>query len=229
MDAAEFEAAELGVPEFDEVVVATGVDPRIPDIEGVDHERVVTYLQVLRGEVEVGERVAILGAGGIGFDVADFLTDDGMDASEDPAVFFERWGVDTDYAEPGGVVAAVPERSPRQVVLLQRKTTKVGAGLGKTTGWIHRAELARRGVVMMPGVSYDRIDDEGLHVTVDGVPQVIEADTIVLCTGQESRRSLYDDLKTAGITVHLIGGADVAAELDAKRAIKQGTEVAAAL
>ena len=229
VDAAEFEAAELGVPEFDEVVVATGVDPRIPDIEGVDHERVVTYLQVLRGEVEVGERVAILGAGGIGFDVADFLTDDGMDASEDPAVFFERWGVDTDYAEPGGVVAAVPERSPRQVVLLQRKTTKVGAGLGKTTGWIHRAELARRGVVMMPGVSYDRIDDEGLHVTVDGVPQVIEADTIVLCTGQESRRSLYDDLKTAGITVHLIGGADVAAELDAKRAIKQGTEVAAAL
>ena len=214
---------------FDEVVVATGVSPRTPDIPGVDHPSVVGYLDVLRDGAPVGDRVAILGAGGIGFDVAEYLTDAGDKASEDPATYFRSWGVDMDYQGPGGL--AVPERPvpPRTVHLLQRKATKVGAGLGKTTGWIHRTELKHRGVSMVTGVQYDLIDDAGLHVTVEGTSQVLEVDTIVLCTGQEPRRDLYEELSAAGHSVHLIGGADVAAELDAQRAIKQGTEVAAAL
>ncbi|MFF4211501.1 FAD-dependent oxidoreductase [Streptomyces sp. NPDC001796] len=214
---------------YDEIVVATGVTPRTPDIPGVDHPRVLGYLDVLRDGAPVGDRVAILGAGGIGFDVAEYLTDGGDKASEDPATYFRHWGVDMDYRAPGGL--AVPERPapPRTVHLLQRKTSKVGAGLGKTTGWIHRTELKHRGVTMVPGVGYDRIDDAGLHITVDGESRVLEVDTIVLCTGQEPRRDLYEELLAAGRTPHLIGGADVAAELDAKRAIKQGTELAAAL
>ncbi|WP_393100158.1 FAD-dependent oxidoreductase [Streptomyces sp. LN325] len=214
---------------YDEVVVATGVRPRTPEIPGVDHPSVVGYLDVLRDDAPVGDRVAILGAGGIGFDVAEYLTDGGDKASEDPATYFRNWGVDMDYRAPGGL--GTPERSapPRTVHLLQRKASKVGAGLGKTTGWIHRTELKHRGVTMVPGVRYDRIDDAGLHVTVDGAGQLLEVDTIVLCTGQEPRRDLYEELSAAGHSVHLIGGADVAAELDAKRAIKQGTELAAAL
>ncbi|MGW3496513.1 FAD-dependent oxidoreductase [Streptomyces sp. NPDC001020] len=220
-------AADLA--DHDEIVVATGVTPRTPAIPGVDHPSVLGYLDVLRGGAPVGERVAVLGAGGIGFDVAAYLTDPGDKASEDPVAYFRRWGVDTDYRAPGGLAA--PERAapPRTVHLLQRKASKVGAGLGKTTGWIHRAELKHRGVTMVPGVSYDRIDDAGLHITVDGVSQVLEVDTIVLCTGQEPRRDLYEELVATGRSAHLIGGADVAAELDAKRAIKQGTELAAAL
>ncbi|MFG2373046.1 FAD-dependent oxidoreductase [Streptomyces sp. NPDC048504] len=215
--------------DYDEVVVATGVSPRTPDIPGVDHPSVVGYLDVLRDRVPVGDRVAILGAGGIGFDVAEFLTDGGDKASEDPATYFRAWGVDMDYAAPGGLAAPERPAPPRSVHLLQRKATKVGAGLGKTTGWIHRTELKHRGVTMVPGVQYDLIDDAGLHVTVDGRSTVLEVDTVVLCTGQDPRRDLYDELTAAGRSVHLIGGADVAAELDAKRAIKQGTEVAAAL
>jgi 2,4-dienoyl-CoA reductase (NADPH2) len=183
----------------------------------------------LRNGVEVGRNVAVLGAGGIGFDVADYLTDDGSDAAQDPAAFFARWGVDTDYENPGGLMAPEPEHSPRQVHLLQRKPTKPGKDLGKTTGWIHRTELNRRGVTMVPGVTYRRIDQEGLHVTVDGADQTLAVDTVVLCTGQEPRRDLQSVLEEAGMTTYLIGGADVAAELDAKRAIKQGTEVAATL
>ncbi|WP_416964922.1 FAD-dependent oxidoreductase [Streptomyces sp. Agncl-13] len=215
--------------DYDEVVVATGVTPRTPDIPGVEHPSVVSYLDVLRDRVPVGDRVAILGAGGIGFDVAEFLTDGGDKASEDPATYFRAWGVDMDYAAPGGLTAPERPAPPRSVHLLQRKATKVGAGLGKTTGWIHRTELKHRGVTMVPGVQYDLIDDAGLHVTVDGRSTVLEVDTVVLCTGQDPRRDLYDELTAAGRSVHLIGGADVAAELDAKRAIKQGTEVAAAL
>ncbi|GHD32995.1 NADPH-dependent 2,4-dienoyl-CoA reductase [Streptomyces galbus] len=214
---------------YDEVVVATGVTPRTPEIPGVDHPSVVGYLDVLRGDAEVGKRVAVLGAGGIGFDVAEFLTDSGDGASEDPATYFRHWGVDTDYRAPGGLAAPERPAPPRSVHLLQRKTTKVGAGLGKTTGWIHRTELKHRGVTMVPGVRYDRIDDAGLHITVGERSTVLEVDTIVLCTGQEPRRDLYEELLAAGRTPHLVGGADVAAELDAKRAIKQGTEVAAAL
>ncbi|MFF5302320.1 FAD-dependent oxidoreductase [Streptomyces sp. NPDC013161] len=220
-------AGDLGA--YDEVVVATGVSPRTPDIPGVDHPSVVGYLDVLRDRVPVGDRVAILGAGGIGFDVAEFLTDGGDKASEDPATYFRAWGVDMDYAAPGGLTAPERPAPPRSVHLLQRKATKVGAGLGKTTGWIHRTELKHRGVTMVPGVQYDLIDDAGLHVTVDGRSTVLEVDTVVLCTGQDPRRDLYDELTAVGRSVHLIGGADVAAELDAKRAIKQGTEVAAAL
>ncbi|RVU22332.1 NADPH-dependent 2,4-dienoyl-CoA reductase [Streptomyces antnestii] len=222
-------AGDLGADAYDEVVVATGVTPRTPEIDGIDHPSVVGYLDVLRDGAHVGERVAIVGAGGIGFDVAEYLTDSGDKASQDPATYFRQWGVDMDYQGRGGLAKPDRPAPPRAVHLLQRKTSKVGAGLGKTTGWIHRTELRHRGVTMVAGATYDRIDDAGLHVTVDGTSTVIPVDTVVLCTGQESRRGLYDDLLAAGRAAHLIGGADVAAELDAKRAIRQGTELAAAL
>ncbi|WP_338498328.1 NADPH-dependent 2,4-dienoyl-CoA reductase [Streptomyces sp. SJL17-4] len=220
-------SSDLG--DFDEVVVATGVSPRTPGIAGEDHPSVLSYLDVLRDGAPVGERVAIIGAGGIGFDVAEFLTDGGEGASQDPETYFRQWGVDTSYENRGGLRA--PERGapPRQVHLLQRKESKVGAGLGKTTGWIHRTELKHRGVAMVAGVSYDRIDDEGLHVTIGGEQQLLPVDTVVLCAGQEPRRDLYEELVAAGRVAHLIGGADVAAELDAKRAIDQGTRLAATL
>ncbi len=214
---------------YDEVVVATGVTPRTPDIEGVDHANVVSYLDVLRDGAPVGDRVAVVGAGGIGFDVAEFLTDSGEGASQDPDVYFRHWGVDTTYAGPGGLTAPERPATPRQVHLLQRKATKVGKDLGTTTGWIHRAELKHRGVVSVAGATYDRIDDQGLHITVGGEQHLVPADTVVLCTGQEPRRDLYEALRAAGVEAHLIGGADVAAELDAKRAIRQGTELAAGL
>ncbi len=203
---------------FDEVIVATGITPRTPEIEGIDRPNVVSYLNVLRGDVVPGARVAIIGAGGIGFDVATFLL---YEPDETIAEFFAQWGVDPSFTAPGAL--ARPQLTPptRQVTLLQRKTTKIGAGLGPTTGWIHRAELQMKGVAMISGASYDRIDDEGLHITVDGEEQVIPADTIIVCAGQESNRSLADELTALGVTTQLIGGADVAAELDAKRAIKQ--------
>lgn len=214
---------------FDEIVLATGVEPRTPAIPGMDHPSVVSYLDVLRDGAPVGDRVAIVGAGGIGFDVAEFLTDGGDAASLDAETFFRQWGVDTAYAGRGGLRAPERPKAPRTVHLVQRKTTKVGAGLGKTTGWIHRTELRHRGVEMIAGASYDLIDDEGLHLTVDGERRVLPVDTVVLCAGQEPRRELYEELRAAGGPVHLIGGADVAAELDAKRAIRQGTELAASL
>ncbi|MCX4736205.1 NADPH-dependent 2,4-dienoyl-CoA reductase [Streptomyces sp. NBC_01363] len=214
---------------FDEVVLATGVTPRSLAIPGQEHPSVVGYLDVLRDGAQVGERVAIIGAGGIGFDVAEFLTDSGDAASRDPEVFFRQWGVDTDYRDRGGLRAPERPRTPRTVHLIQRRTGKVGAGLGKTTGWIHRTELRHRGVTTIAGAAYDRIDDDGLHLTVDGEQHLLPVDTIVLCAGQEPRRDLYEELVAAGRTAHLIGGADVAAELDAKRAIRQGTELAASL
>ncbi|MFG3280947.1 FAD-dependent oxidoreductase [Streptomyces sp. NPDC048111] len=225
----EVSAADLAGGPYDEIVIATGVTPRTPEIPGSDHPSVVSYLDVLRDGAPVGERVAVIGAGGIGFDVAEFLTDGGDAASLDAETYFRQWGVDTTYGERGGLRAAERPKPPRQVYLLQRKTTKVGAGLGKTTGWIHRTELKHRGVTMVPGVRYDRIDDAGLHITVNGESSVLPVDTVVLCAGQESRRGLYEELSAAGAAVHLIGGADVAAELDAKRAIDQGTRLAAAL
>ncbi|MEU6345269.1 NADPH-dependent 2,4-dienoyl-CoA reductase [Streptomyces sp. NPDC046977] len=216
-------------PGFDEVVLATGVAPRTPRIEGVDHPSVLSYLDVLRDGAPVGERVAIVGAGGIGFDVAEFLTDGGEGASRDPETYFRQWGVDTGYAGRGGLRAPERPTPPRTVHLLQRKAGKVGAGLGRTTGWIHRTELKHRGVTMVAGAAYDRIDDDGLHITVGGERRTLAVDTVVLCAGQEPRRDLYDALRAAGYPVHLIGGADEAAELDAKRAVRQGTELAAAL
>ncbi len=226
------EAAELAG--FDEVVIAAGVEPRVPDIPGLDHRSVVTYLEVLREKVPVGERVAILGAGGIGFDVAEFLTAAEPEDPEDIAGFLTHWGVDAGYTHRGGVTAPTEAPSPREVVMLQRKPGKLGAGLGKTTGWIHRTELARRGVRMIPGAQYLGIDDAGLHVRISGRDGEIEdrtlaVDSVVLCTGQEPRRALHGELAGLGVTAHLIGGADVAGELDAKRAIDQGTRLAAAL
>ncbi|WP_019875437.1 NADPH-dependent 2,4-dienoyl-CoA reductase [Sporichthya polymorpha] len=214
---------------FDEVVLATGVDPRVPELEGIDHPKVVGYLEVLRGEVTVGARVAIVGAGGVGFDVAAFLTQDGPSVSTDVELFFQHWGVDPDFLAPGGLVDAGPAHSARTVHLLQRRSSKPGEGLGLTTGWIHRTELARRGVRMVAGVTYRRVDDEGLHIETGNGPLTLEVDHVVICAGQVPRRDLYDDLVGAGVSVHLIGGADVAAELDAKRAIAQGTTLAAAL
>lgn len=214
---------------YDEVVLATGVEPRTPPIEGVGHSSVVSYLDVLRDKASVGDRVAVIGAGGIGFDVAAFLTDSGEGTSQDPEAFLRSWGVDTAYADRGGLRLPERPRPPRTVHLIQRKSTKVGAGLGKTTGWIHRTELRHRGVTMIAGATYDRVDDAGLHLTVEGEQHLLPVDTVVLCAGQEPRRDLYEELRAAGRTVHLIGGADVAAELDAKRAVRQGTELAAAL
>lgn len=222
-------AAELNARAFDEVVLATGVQPRRPEISGLDHSSVVGYLDVLRDRVPVGDRVAILGAGGIGFDVAEFLTTDHVEDPRDVSGFLAHWGVDAEYARAGGLTVPVETRPKRSVVMLQRKSGKLGAGLGKTTGWIHRTELARRGVQMIAGAEYLAIDDAGLHISVDGALRTVEVDTIVLCTGQDPARELHDELLAAGRASHVIGGADVAAELDAKRAIDQGTRLAAAL
>jgi len=222
-------AVDVLARDFDAVVLATGVTPRIPEIPGIDHPSVVSYVQVLRDHVEVGKRVAILGAGGIAFDVAEYLTQSGESATLNLDDWAAEWGIDRSYSGPGGLIAPKPETAARQVWVFQRKASKPGAGLGKTTGWIHRATLQRRGVVFVPGVTYDKVDDAGLHVTVNGRQRVFEVDSVVVCTGQEPQRELADALAGAGVEVHLIGGADVAAELDAKRAIKQGTEVAAAL
>ncbi len=212
---------------FDDVILATGVTPRIPQIEGIDHPSVVTYLDVLSGKVTVGERVAILGAGGIGFDVAEFLTHDKPSLTLQPDKWNKEWGVDTNYLSRGGLLHQRHiEPSPRQVTMFQRKESKMGKGLGKTTGWIHRAALKNKSVAMITGASYSRIDDEGLHIIKDNQDQVYAVDHVVLCTGQEPLRRMYSELIEQGLSVHLIGGADVASELDAKRAIRQGTELA---
>ena len=219
----------------DEVVLATGVEPRIPQIEGVDHPSVVTYADAVLGRVPVGHRVAVVGAGGIGVDVSEWLTT-GSSPTLDPAAWRAEWGVvDPDLlasAPRGGLVEREVDAPARRVTILQRKETSIGAGLGKTTGWVHRAALRAKGVEQLTGVRYDRIDDAGLHVTLDGgtgEQRLVEADTIILCTGQESVADLAGPLREAGVTVHVIGGADVAAELDAKRAIRQGTELAASI
>jgi len=225
------EATIEDLADFDDVVLATGVEPRIPSIPGVDHRSVVTYQDVIRHGVPVGQRVAILGAGGIGFDVAEFLLHETNESLEH---WMKRWGVVDPAEARGGLATKVKVPAKRDVTLLQRKTTSLGKGLGKTSGWVHRATLKDSGVDMVKGVNYERIDDEGLHITVHtgkdtSESRLIEVDTIVLCTGQESVRRLVEPLESAGVSVHVIGGADVAAELDAKRAIKQATELAARL
>ena len=214
---------------FDEVVVATGVTPRAIDIPGHDHPKVVGYLDVLQGRVVPGAKVAIIGAGGIGFDVAEFLAEPGPSSSLDPARWMAEWGVDPHFEVAGGLVAPRPEPCARQLWLLQRSPGRPGARLGKTTGWIHRATLKAKGVKMLGGVEYLGVDDEGLHVRIDGGEQLLAVDHVVVCAGQEPRRDLHAALLARGRNVHLIGGADVAAELDAKRAIAQGSRLAAAL
>jgi 2,4-dienoyl-CoA reductase (NADPH2) len=222
-------AADLLAGGFDEVVLATGVVPRQTSIPGADHPKVLSYLDVLRDGKPVGKTVAVIGAGGIGFDVSEFLTHEGDSPALNAEKFYAEWGIDTSYADRGGIKKPHLDKAPRQVYLLQRKTSKVGDGLGKTTGWIHRTSLKNRNVEMIAGASYDLIDDAGLHITVGGKQMVLPVDNVVLCAGQEPLRELQEGLVAAGKTVHLIGGADVAAELDAKRAIKQGTELAAAI
>ncbi len=211
---------------YQHVVLATGIVPRTPEIEGVHHPKVLSYLDVLREKKPVGKTVAVVGAGGIGFDVSEYLLHEGTSPSLDAAKFFAEWGVDTTGAARGGLKEAHLGTIPRKVYLLQRKTSKVGEGLGKTTGWIHRTSLKNRNVEMIPGVNYRKVDDAGLHITVDGKDMVLPVDNVILCAGQDPQRALQAELLAAGCTVHLIGGADKAAELDAKRAIWQGTELA---
>lgn len=217
---------------FDEIVLATGIAPRAIDIPGSDHAKVVSYLDVITGRVVPGASVAIIGAGGIGFDVAEFLVHDATHppASLDAARWRAEWGVDLDYRQQrGGISPPNPAPPARRVWLLQRSAGKPGARLGKTTGWIHRSTLKAKGVRMLGGVGYVRIDDAGLHVTVDGNAEVLPVDHVVVCAGQEPFRPLAGALAARGRSCHVIGGADVAAELDAKRAIDQGSRLAAAL
>jgi 2,4-dienoyl-CoA reductase (NADPH2) len=220
--------------DFDEVIVATGVTPRDPGIQGQDGPNVLSYVDVLAGKAPVGRRVAVVGAGGIGFDVAEYLVHEGDSPTELPELWRREWGV-ADPAEYRGGLAPEgprPEPAAREVVLLQRKAEKPGKRLGKTTGWIHRASLKMKGVKTLTGVNYEKIDTGGLHVSFGEArenPTLIEVDTVVLCAGQEVERSLADALSAEGIACHIIGGADVAAELDAKRAIDQGARLAAAL
>ncbi len=213
--------------DFDTVIIATGVTPRDPGIAN-DGGTVLSYLDVLTG-AKVGNKVAIVGAGGIGFDVAEFLTHDGESPAMNLDLWKAEWGVGDTSANRGGLAAPHPAPSPRQVTLLQRKAKALGKGLGKTTGWIHRASLRAKGVQMIGGVSYDKIDAAGLHITTADGPTLIEADTVVICAGQERARDLVDALAGSDVPVHVIGGAELAAELDAKRAIEQGVRLGAEL
>jgi len=219
-------ADDLNNGDFDEVVIATGIAPRTPEIDGIDHPKVMNYLDVLKDKKPVGKKVAVIGAGGIGFDVSEYLTHEGEATSQNIEAFMKEWGVDMSMKARGGIEGVEPQihESPREVFLLQRKKSKVGAKLGKTTGWIHRTGLKNKGVNMVPGCSYVKIDDQGLHLEVGDQQQVLDVDNIIVCAGQEPLRELVDGLNKPH---HLIGGADVAAELDAKRAIDQGTRLAA--
>jgi 2,4-dienoyl-CoA reductase (NADPH2) len=218
---------------FDEVIVAAGIVPRKPRIEGIDHPKVLSYLDVLKNNAPVGKRVAIIGAGGIGFDIGEFLLHDPQVALPLPlSNWLGEWGVDLQAETNGGLVAPHDETPVRQVYLLQRKASKLGATLGKTSGWVHRATLVRKGVEMLAGVEYRKIDDQGLHITVGGVERLLEVDNVIICAGQDSLTELMPPAEaapTSGPRFHLIGGAKLAAELDAKRAIREGAELAAAL
>ena len=213
---------------YDDVVVATGITPRTPPIPGIKHEKVLSYIEVLRDHKPVGKRVAVIGAGGIGFDVSEYLVEEhGESPSTNTKQWLSEWGVSEDSQTVGGLTPAKNTAPAREVFLIQRKETKVGAGLGKTSGWVHRATLQKKDVEMIKGASYDLIDDRGLHITVDGVKKVLDVDNVILCAGQEPFRELFDQLKSEKINTHLIGGAFEAGELDAKRAIRQGAELAA--
>ncbi len=225
-------AEELVEGHYDHVVVATGVRPRIPNIPGIDHPKVLTYAELVREERPVGKKVAVIGAGGIGYDVSEFLTVDGHPSLKLDE-WKEEWGVDSvDPDAPGQLTIPRPSPAARDVVLLQRKSGPFGKSLGKTSGWVHRAAIKAKGVEQIGGVNYERIDDRGLHISFGekrARPTVVECDNVILCAGQESVRELLEPLQRAGVRTHLIGGAELAAELDAKRAIDQGTRLAAAL
>ncbi len=222
-------AAQLLNEKYDEVILATGVRPRKPKIDGIDAPNVLSYVDVLLHKKPVGKRVAIVGAGGIGFDVAMFVTQQHTATSLDLDEFLREWGVDKSYQNPGGLASErlQPPDPEREVYLLQRKPNKIGETLGKTTGWIHRVTLKQRNVRMINGVAYNRIDDRGLHITLKDTSKLLEVDTVIICAGQEPLRDLKEELETEGMPVHLIGGADIAVELDAKRAIDQGARLAA--
>jgi 2,4-dienoyl-CoA reductase (NADPH2) len=230
------DADQLKKESFDAVVVASGVHPRRPDIAGIDHPKVVSYSDLLSGKKKAGRRVVIIGAGGIGFDVAEYLCHSQPGEAPkarrlDLVEFQVEWNIDASLVEAGGLKGdpLAPRQSPREITMLQRKTTRPGVNLGVSTGWILRSSLAKRDVKIMAGVTYEKIDDRGLHVLVDGKPQLIEADTIVLCAGQEANRGPFDALQSAGVEVHIIGGAKEAAELDAMRAVDEGVRVGYAL
>ena len=217
---------------FDEIILATGIAPRTPAIPGIEHAKVISYLDAILQRKPVGQTVAVIGAGGIGFDVSEFIIHQGVATSQDREAFWHEWGIDANLEARGGVagIKAEVHAPARQVFLLQRKKTKVGDGLGKTTGWIHRTGLKNKNVQMLNSVEYLKVDDAGLHISIaGGEPQVLPVDTVIVCAGQDPLRELQDGLVAAGQNVHLIGGADVASELDAKRAINQGSRLAAEL
>ncbi|MBL0230911.1 MAG: NADPH-dependent 2,4-dienoyl-CoA reductase [Moraxellaceae bacterium] len=220
------------VKEFDEVVLATGIAPRQLPLEGINHPKVLSYIEVLRDKKPVGKRVAVIGAGGIGMDTSEYLTHDPSHApaSIDINEYLREWGIDKTLQARSGIEGMSEEvaPSPREVYLLQRKNKKI-TGPGKTTGWAHRAALLKKGVHMITGVEYQKIDDVGLHISINGQTQVLEVDNVIICAGQDPQRELQATVEALGKKVHLIGGADVAAELDAKRAIRQGAELAAAI
>ena len=227
---------ELKQAGFDEVVVATGVEPRVPGIPGVDSDKVLTYQEVLDKELQLGKNVAVMGAGGIGFDISEYLTHEGESTTLNKDAWMKEWGVDISNSTRGGLMKPEIHGSPRKVVMMQRKQSSQGKGLNKTTGWVHRAMMKMKGVEQISGVSYDKIDEQGLHITItkgeESIQRVIEADNIVLCTGQVSVNELYESLKndeSKTFNLHLVGGAEFAGELDAKRAIKLASELAAGL
>ncbi|PCJ16115.1 MAG: NADPH-dependent 2,4-dienoyl-CoA reductase [Gammaproteobacteria bacterium] len=214
---------------YDEIILATGITPRALDIPGIDHAKVLSYIDVILHKKPVGKKVAIIGAGGIGFDIAEYLAHGKINASLDKMAFMKEWGIDTTLQARGGISGIEPviEPSTREISLLQRKTSKVGAGLGKTTGWIHRANLAKKGVHMVNGVEYKGVDEQGLHIVLNDEARCLDVDNIIICAGQEPQRALLAELQDAGASVHLVGGADKAMELDAKRAIDQAARLAA--
>lgn len=212
---------------YDEIIMASGVSPRKVEFEGSDHEKVLDYADVLYRNKPVGKSVAIVGAGGIGFDMAEFLAHEGELPSLNTELYMEEWGVDMSYAKGGALAQVAPAPSPREIFLLKRSGGKHGKNLGKTTGWIHRASLAMKEVNMIANVAYKKVDDQGLHIEHDGEIKVLAVDNVVICAGQEPLRDMYEELQAAGASVHLIGGANVAAELDAKKAIKEASYLAA--
>ncbi len=224
-----FDAGIQARERFDEVVLATGVSPRRIELEGIDHPKVLSYIDVLRHGREAGNRVAVIGAGGIGFDVASFLLHEGSRASLEPELFMKSWGVDMDYAQRGALTKAPPPSPARRIWLLQRSAGKPGEKLGKTTGWIHRTDLRRHQVQTLGEVQYIKVDDDGLHIAVKGKPMLLEVDHVIICAGQEPLCILQAPLEQLGARVHLIGGAFEARELDAKRAIDQAARLAAAI